>query len=474
MWYKRQALLFILAGVIYGLPGIAQIPGRYDTVHRPASLQYKTSALGRLISGSNYRKLWETPVAMPVFRLKETTYIIKELGGGMQTKSLSLLDKNKKEWVLRTVDKDAGRAVPKNLRHPIVLNFVQDMTSAAHPYAPLVVGELARFAGIIASRPQLYFVPDDISFGTFKDVFANTICFLEEKEPTPDNSSTENTAKVMKEIFEENDHLVLQEAVLKARLLDMLVGDWDRHSEQWRWGMVDSGVNKYYYAIPRDRDQAFFWTNGLLPKFIRLFAMKHINGFKKESRGLKNLNFKSWQFDKTFLNELDAESWRNVILGFQNSLTDDVIERAVKKLPQEIFSINGPALENRLKNRRNTLLKNAIKYYQFISSTVNISGTEENELFEIKQSNKSNTGIIISVYRVKEGQVGKKIYERIFEHNDTKYIILAGLGGDDQFIIDQRVASKIKIKIEGGEGKDFFNLKGKIKTRVSDPASDKK
>ena len=35
---------------------------------------------------------------------------LKELGGGQQTKSLRLLDKNGQEWVLRTTDKDvAGR-----------------------------------------------------------------------------------------------------------------------------------------------------------------------------------------------------------------------------------------------------------------------------------------------------------------------------------------------------------------------------
>jgi hypothetical protein len=300
-------LLWLVITIVFSSQmnlGIAQSPFP-DTVVSPASVQYNTSFLGRLIMGSNYRKVWAKPIAMPVFDIKANGFIIQELGGGMQTKSLRLLDKNKREWVLRTVDKDAEGALPKKFRLPLVVNFVQDMISASHPYAALVVSDLAQATNIIAAKPRLYFVPEDENLGSYKEIFANTVCFLERREPTPDSSETKSTSKIMEEIIEQNDHLVLQEAVLNARLLDMLAGDWDRHADQWRWGVVDLGAPKYYYAIPRDRDQAFFWTNGLLPRFIRLFAMKHINGFRKQSKGLKNLNYKSWVFDKIFLNELD-------------------------------------------------------------------------------------------------------------------------------------------------------------------------
>ena len=118
------------------------------------------------------------------------------------------------------------------------------------------------------------------------------------------------------------------------------------------------------------------------------------------------------------------------------------------------------------KNRRNTLLKNAIKYYQFISRTVNISGTEENELFEIKQKdNKLN----VAVYRLKEKKErGRKIYDRTFDYEDTKFINLAGYGGNDIFITEENTFSKIKLNIAGGDGKDVYDLKGKMKTVVND------
>jgi hypothetical protein len=37
----------------------------------------------------------------------------------------------------------------------------------------------------------------------------------------------------------------------------MLIGDWDRHDDQWRWAAFDEGKHTVFKAIPRDRDQAF-------------------------------------------------------------------------------------------------------------------------------------------------------------------------------------------------------------------------
>ena len=48
----------------------------------------------------------------------------------------------------------------------------------------------------------------------------------------------------------------MDQYLLRARLLDMLIGDWDRHDDQWRWVAFEEGKHDFK-AIPRDRDQAF-------------------------------------------------------------------------------------------------------------------------------------------------------------------------------------------------------------------------
>jgi hypothetical protein len=35
----------------------------------------------------------------------------------------------------------------------------------------------------------------------------------------------------------------------------MLIGDWDRHYDQWRWAEYKKKGQVIYRPIPRDRDQ---------------------------------------------------------------------------------------------------------------------------------------------------------------------------------------------------------------------------
>ncbi|HZF63080.1 MAG TPA: hypothetical protein VEZ55_01280 [Chitinophagaceae bacterium] len=463
---------FGLTSVAFGQSGAKNNDNTFrdDVVTVAASRKYiPHSFLRRVIMGNNYRREWAEPVTVPVFRLQKSGLIIKELGGGMQTKSLSLMDRQNREWVLRSVDKDARGALPKNIRNGFTIKVVQDMISAAHPYGALVVGQLAESAGIVAPKPTLYFIPDDPAFGEHQRTFANMLCFLEQKEPTPDRSDAQDTHEVLKELVAENDHLVLQKKVLKARLLDMLVADWDRHADQWKWGTVPKEGTTYYYAIPRDRDQAFFRSGGLLPRLAKAFGMRHINWFKEESRGIKQLSVKSWKFDKIFLNELGAAEWKQTITEFQNSLSDTAIQKAVSRLPGEVYAISGNELASRLISRRNTLMENALKYYRFIASTVDIAGSSEDELFTVTGLGES---ITITVHRYDGAVKGTKIYERSFDPSETGIVYLNGLEGNDRFVVEEGSGSKIKIKIKGGDGADSYDLKGKFKVEVDDTTTD--
>lgn len=433
---------------------------KVDSVIWQASTKYANpSFFKRLFLGKNYRKEWETPVKLPVFHLKAMGFKIIELGGGQQTKSLRLEDKTGKEWALRTIDKDVEKALPPFLRNTIAEKVTQDMVSAAHPYAPLTISVLSNAMGLIAPIPKIYFVPNDPDFDTLAGIFGNTLCSLEQREPTPDRSSTESTEKVLEEIVEANDHLIIQQAVLRARLLDMLIGDWDRHSDQWRWGVVKQNDVDYYYAIPRDRDQAYFYSKGLLVKIARKIALPHLVGFRKDLSKLKNLNKKAWQFDNVFLNELNKQEWESTIKLVQEKLTDDVIAKAIKQLPPEIYPLSGPEIEMKLKGRRDDLLRAGLKYYDFIARNVTITGTDQGEIFKISGNSKEVT---VKVFNNKDGKDGRQIYQRTFIANETFRITLSGLNGPDIFIIEEDVSSKIKIKLVGGKGKDVYNIKGNL------------
>ena len=320
----------------------------------------------RLLMGKNYRKTWNTVVKFPVFYLSKSQFQIDSLGGSKQTTSLYLKDNNNRVWVLRSIDKDVEKGIPGIVRNTPFRGYKQDLISGAYPYAALIVSELAKSINIITPDPVYFFVGDDEALGDYRSLFANTVCMLERRDPTPEGSPTDNTEDITDKIEKGENHKIIQKQFLKARLLDMIVGDWDRHEGQWRWGLIDSGAVNYYYPVPRDRDHALFFASGLVPSLMKLTFEPHLSGFKNKSTGLKRLNKKAVSLDKMFLNKLDHNDWERTIRDVQKKMNDTVIEAAVNKLPSEILLADGVAIKEKLKKRRDGLLINVMDYYNYL------------------------------------------------------------------------------------------------------------
>jgi Outer membrane protein/protective antigen OMA87 len=440
-----------------------------DTALVAASSQYETtSQLQRKLLGENYRKEWSTPVTLKVFNINKEQggFKITGIGGGKQTKSLSLKDKNGVEWKLRSIDKDPAKAIPAGLRGSLAKDILQDMISAAHPYAPLVVPDIAKAAHIPHPDPKFFFVPDDPSLGLYRSIFANKVCLLEKKDNSFDGSDTKSTPKVLKKMVEDNDHVVDQTAVLRARLLDIMIGDWDRHFDQWRWGVLDTGKGKLYYPIPRDRDQALFYSDGLVMRYATRNRLPFMKGLRYDIPKVNWLGYSARDFDRFFMNTLDAYEWQKTICEFQADVTDTVISTAVRKLPPDVYNISGPEITEKLKSRRDLLMQEGMKYYEFLSKYVNVVGSNKREEFVITGN---DTSIKLQVYiKEKSGDTSFLMYSRIFDEKITKEIRLYGFNGDDKFTVDDNVNANIKLRIIGGRGADTFNLGGKNRKYLYD------
>ncbi len=440
-----------------------------DSALVPASMQYgEVETFKEKFMGVNYRSEWGMPIMLKTFDINKTHggFKIENLGGGKQTKSVTLVDKKGIEWKLRTIDKDPAQALPENFRSSIAKDFVQDLISASHPYAPLVLPKMEEAAMIPHAVPEFYYVPNDPSFGLYQKLFANKMCMLVKKDPTPDNTNTKSTSKVLSSMLEDNDHVVDQKAVLRARLFDILISDWDRHFDQWRWGVSDTGKGKLYYPIPKDRDQALFYSDGLFIKYIGVFYLPFLKGFRKDIPNVKWMGYSARDFDRVFMNSLDAYDWQNSICELQHNITDTVITSAVHDLPPAIYALNGPVIEDKLKSRRDLLMDAGMKYYEFLSEYVNVVGSNEDEYFHISNS---DSGLKVDMYNSgKNGDTSFLIYSRIFEPKITKEVRLYGLNGDDIFKIDDGTRSKIKLRIIGGKGADTFKLRGDISKHIYD------
>jgi hypothetical protein len=445
-----------------------------DSVVISASDQYKHStAFQRFLLGNNYRKEWSTPVSFKVFNLKKEKggFKIESLGGGKQTKSLKLTDKQGNEWALRSVEKDPEKALPDNLRGTIAQWVVADMISASHPYAPLTIHKLSRAVGVPGADPEFFFVPDDPALGYYRPLFANTVCMLEPRSPDVLDKDPKSTNKIMNKMYEDNDHHVDQEKTLNARLLDMIIGDFDRHNDQWKWGTDDTGKGKLYYPIPRDRDQAYFNSDGLAIKYLSKEHMRFLQGFKPGFRDINGLNYVARNFDRLFLNHLDAKDWERITKDFQNNLKDTVIKDAVAELPAPIRALDAGKIENSLIVRRDKLMPAAMKYYRFLSKTVSVAGSNKAEYFHITPSDK---GFELTVYKKNEETDSATVmYHRIFLDKETKEVRLFGLNDADKFDVDEAVHSKIKLRIIGGKGNDTFNIRGNVRNFVYDLSTEK-
>ncbi|RZL18752.1 MAG: hypothetical protein EOO89_05280, partial [Pedobacter sp.] len=188
----------------------------------------------RKIFGENYRKEYAYKTKVPIIRLSQINggLIATQRGGGNQSKSLRLADKNGKEWVLRSVEKYPEVLLPPNLRETFARDILKDNMSAQHPFSALVAPVFAAAIGAAHSDPVIGWVAPDENLGEFDDDFANTVALLEERLPV---GPTDNSIKMSKKLVEDNDNSVNADMLLKLKCLDVLLGDWDRHFDQWRW-----------------------------------------------------------------------------------------------------------------------------------------------------------------------------------------------------------------------------------------------
>jgi hypothetical protein len=429
-----------------------------------ASYRYEAGNFRRGLLGDNYRDEWATKLHMPAFdigREKGGLKIIQK-GGGLETMALRLRDSSGHEYTLRTVEKYPSKALPATFRKTFVQAIKQDQVSAQHPYAALVIPPLAEAAKVFHANPKLVYAPNDLRWGIYRKDFAGQLMMFEER---PDGSGAGmpffgnaekiiSTRRLLEHMAHDNSYHIDQREVLRARLFDMWIGDWDRHDDQWRWGEHESKKVKTYFAIPRDRDHAFFVNEGLAPnRWRKRHIFPNLEGFDYDIRWAPGLMQVGRWFDRTFLNEMTETDFQKVARDMAGDLTDRVIDSSMRRWPSEIYELHGKQVRDKLKSRRSTLEQNALLYYHFLARQVDIAGSNKKEWFEATWLPGGNLNVQM-FKRDKGGGRGKLLYEREFKLHQTKEICLYGLDGDDVFHFSGSGHRGIRIRVIGGEGKD--------------------
>ncbi|WP_156176178.1 hypothetical protein [Hymenobacter terrenus] len=448
-----------------------------------AGAQYHAGPLRGWLLGRNYRAEWEQPVPVPVLDLGASHGGLTPLkrGGGLQTKSLRLRGGDGREYVLRSVGKEVDRAVPTFLQHTLAAGVVQDQISASHPYAALTVPILAEAAGVPHTRPQVVLVPDDPRLGPYRKAFAGTLAVFEERDPLPPatmpgrpQNKAYSTQDVLDQLQADPRNRVDQRQVLRARLLDMMLADWDRHEDQWRWlAYRRPGGGRVFRAAPRDRDQAYFVNQGLVPRRASVdWGLPKFQGFDYTFRNVNSFNFQARYFDRSFLTRLSAADWRAVADSVQASLTDVVLAQALRQLPDSVYHISGPTILAKLKAHREQLPGWADQYYRFLAREVDVVGSHQREVFEVERRETGQTSVTVVALSA-TGQRGSVLYQRTFQPEETREIRLYGLDGADVFKLRGEASRGPVVRIIGGAGADSLVDASRVrhgarKTRVYD------
>ena len=337
---KKVLPFFVLLSITaYGQGGDFQLKNLQQRSFKKISANpdLKGNGFKWFVVGRNYRAEWTDSISVPVlnFRLDYGGLTPEKEGGGKQTRTLHVKDAEGHKWVLRSVQKFPEKMIDPKLQGTIAETLIKDGISASYPYSVLSVGTLAKAAGVPYLPNTVVYIPDDSGLGEFRSKYKNTLALFESRTSGNKDAKMYDTDEIIPQLQASNKNAVDQRAVLRARLLDNFIMDFDRHESQWSWVKKETGERNYFYLIPKDRDQAFFKAEGFFPKLLsHKFSLGPIQGLRAKPKNILSFNYTERNFDHTFLNELDKQAWSNEIDHFLSSMTDDVIEAALKKQPK--------------------------------------------------------------------------------------------------------------------------------------------
>lgn len=427
---------------------------------------YEASSIKRFFAGDHWRNLWITPIKVPVLDLDNFAGGLTptEKGGGLQTKSLHFAGEDGKEYKFRSIDKDVRRSLPPDFNESIVAKAMQDQVSVTNPASSVVIAPLMDALGILNSKPVICLMPDDERLAEFREEFAGVLGTIEEDPEDYENESLNfagadkvvNTFKMYEKIKEGNDEKVDAVEFLKARMLDILLGDRDRHAGQWNWAGYKKGKERIWKPIPKDRDFAFPLYDGLFPRIMTVAITSMVN-FGYDMPSMLDMTWEGRHLDRRILSSLDKPVWDSVAVFMQESLADSIIENAVLQLPPEYYILEGEHLISKLKSRRDRIKIASDKFFYLLAKYIAVYCSDEDEYAEINRV--SNIFTEISVYKRDKVTGVKKdslVFYRMLKNVVTDEVRLHLLGGDDVVVVLGQVKDGIRVIVEGGEGKDLL------------------
>ena len=450
---KRLALVAVIGSLWTGGSQLSA-----ETREIVANPELKAGAVYSFLFGKDYRDLWTSPVEMEVLDLSteagglEAAFRV----GGNQTFGLAFKGADGKSYTFRSLVKDLRQDLHPDLRNRKFGDFTQDQSAALHPAGAIMVPPLARAAGILHNEPRFVVLPDDPALGEFREVFAGRVGTLEEF-PTKASDTYEGFFGatdiikahdfVTKWLATPNDR-VDADALVRARLFDFFIGDWDRHANNFRWAKLPG--NDKWQPLPEDRDQAFVSFEGAVISIVRPFEPRLLK-FDEEYPVSFGLVSQGWPSLRWFLAELERDAWIATATDLQNRITDAVIEEAVNLMPKAYFDLSAEKLVRIMKVRRDRLPEIADRMYHFLNSEIDVQATEGDDRIALRGLGEGQIEVSLT-----SKTASLPYFRRVVNSSDTKSLRLFLRAGQDTVECSGPLNGKIKIDVVGSKGEDVL------------------
>ncbi|MEZ4793896.1 MAG: metallophosphoesterase [Flavobacteriaceae bacterium] len=446
------------------------------SIYTPAETE--KSGFYKFLWGERFRRYYSTPIEAQTVSL-DTLYgglVPVRKGGGHQSKSLRLKDRNGTQYVMRALRKQPVQYLQSTVFRDQYIegqfddtkteSLVLDVFTGAHPYAPFVIGDLADAVGVYHTNPRLFYVPKQAALDGYTGDFGDELYMIEEHTSKGHGDLASfgysdkiiSTYDLFNKLHKDEDFTIDGASYIRARLFDMLIGDWDRHQDQWRWIEFKENGKKVYRPLPRDRDQAFSrMSDGVLLGAVTALTpgARLLRKYSGDLKDVKGMNLEPYPLDMAFLGDTPKEVWDQQVVRMQEGLTDEVIEKAFLNLPKEVSDATVEEIKDMLKSRRKNLQAISDRYYKLVSKLGVITGTDKDDAFVITAHENGN--VTVEVYRIKDGMLKDKFHERTYNPLETKELWLYGLDDDDTFTLNGK-SKKIKIRLVGGQNNDVYNI----------------
>lgn len=432
----------------------AEAPAPKQTL--AAGARYEASGFQRFFLGSGYRDLWTLPLEVEVLDLASWSggLVAEKKGGGRQTQALRFEGADGREWRFRSVDKDPTAVLPSALQDSFAARIVQDQISASHPLGVLVVDALADAVGLPHVEHRLVVLPDDPRLGEFREEFRGMLGTLEENPSvkSPVTPGFERFTKIvdtdeLEELLDaDSEERVDSRSLLRARLVDLVIGDSDRHRSQWDWARdAESGR---FVAVPQDRDLAFVKFEGLLLKPVRQNWV-HFVDFEADYPPIVGLAWQARRVDRRYLSDLEWTAWQDAVEELKSRLTDPVIDEATRRLPAPYYRVDGQTMAARLKARRDALPEASRRLYELLAREAEVFGTDEPDALRILRHADGAVEIVLA------GSDGPA-FRRRFLPGETDEVRVFLKGGDDRALSEGRAEPGVTVRVVGGKGRDVL------------------